>query len=170
MAKAGKSGDGVGAGGLPGSGNIDQIREILFGAQQREQDERSTTLEKQIERESKRTVDHLNKTKASIEESLDKLAGDLGSRLDQIAQRLEQVDAESKKATADTAQTLDQRMTEVSQELHELIDRLEKQKTGREELGGQLMELGLRLKGDIALDAIESSLGGMLEANADDQS
>lgn len=169
MAKAGKAGDGAGMGGLGGSGNIDQIREILFGATQREQDERSSTLEKQLQRDAKRAADHLDKTRASLESSLEKLSGDLGSRLDQIAQRIEQVDADAKKATADTAQTLDQRLTDVGQELRELIDRLEQQKTGREELGGQLMELGLRLKGDIALDAIESSLGAMLEMNPDDE-
>lgn len=169
MVKAVKAGEAAGASGLPGSGNIDQIREILFGATQREQEERSTSLERQLEREGKRAADHLEKTKASLERSLDKLAGDLGARLDQIAQRIEQVDADARKATDEAAQNLDQKLSDVSHELHELIDRLEKQKTGREELGDQLMELGLRLKGDITLGTIESSLGALLETNLDDQ-
>ena len=192
MPKAAKdSGDG-GQTGLPAPGSIDQIREILFGQSQREHEARASQLEQLIDRRSTEAADRLEKAQAAIERRLDKLTTDLNGRLDQLANRLEQAEATAKSDLADTAkdlrskiddldkrlakeiqdqgQGLENKLADLRQDMNGAVDRLDQEKTGKLNLGDYLMEIGMRLKGDPNLGAIESSLSEMLKGTQDDAS
>ena len=192
MAKAAKSTGEAGQIGLPGGGSIDQIREILFGQSQREHEARATKIERLIEQRSAEAADRLAKTQSSLEKHLEKLAADMNARLDQLSARLEQAEATAKQDLAGTAKDLtakigdlDKRVTKdiqdqgrnlekkldgLRQEMNGAVDRLEEEKTGKLNLGDYLMEIGMRLKGDPNLGAIESSLSEMLKGTEDDAS
>lgn len=191
MAKGGRSLSAGAESVIANSGNIDQIREILFGATQREQESRSTTLERLIERKSAAQGERLEKTKANLEGQLERMASDLSARLDQIGQRLEQAEGTARQMNADTTKSLSDKLTKLDgsltkamesqgealetkleslhSELTKAIDKLDDDKTGRLDLGDQLIEIGMRLKGDETLGAIESSLSGLLGAKSDEK-
>ena len=191
MAKAGRSGGAGTESVLPGGGNIDQIREILFGAAQREQEGRASNLERLIERTNASQAERLEKAKANLEGQIEKMTSELSSRLDQIVQRLEQAESNARQMNADTTKSLtdklskldgslskaletqgdafDRKRDSLPGELTAAISKLDEDKTGRLDLGDQLIEIGMRLKGDETLGAIESSLSGLLGANSDEK-
>ena len=192
MAKAAKQTDTKPAAeGLMSGGSIDQIREILFGATQREHEARSGQLEKRIQRGQAEAAERVTMLQASIERQLEKLSADLTSRLDQLAQRIDEAEAAAKRDTAaaakdlseqisaldkrlsgdlrDQGESLEQKIEDLRSEMTTATDRLEQEKTGKLNLGDYLMEIGMRLKGDPGLGAIESSLNELLKNASDEQ-
>lgn len=192
MAKAAKQTETkpAGEGMMPG-GNIDQIREILFGATQREHEARSGQLEKRIQRGQAEAAERVTMLQASVERQLEKLTADITSRLDQLAQRVDEVEAAAKRDTAaaakdlseqinalekrlsgdlrDQGDSLEQKTEDLRSEMTASVDRLDQEKTGKLNLGDYLMEIGMRLKGDPGLGAIESSLNELLKNASDEQ-
>ena len=176
---------------FPSGGSVDQIREILFGAAQREHEARASRLEKLIERRAKDLSDGMAKLQATIERQLEQSTSDLSARLDHLRERLDQVEAAAKKDTSSSARDLsdkisrlDKRLSKdlgaqdeslqhkidaIGEELTAAVRRLDREKTGNTNLGDFLMEIGMRLKGDPGLGTIESSLSAMLEAKPDEK-
>ncbi len=176
---------------IPSGGSVDQIREILFGAAQREHEARASRMEKLIERRAKDLTDRLARLQATIERQLEQSKSDLGARLEQLSERLDQVEAVAKKETAAAARDLsekiarlDKRLSKdieaqdesfqdkvdaIREDLTAAVQRLDQEKTGNTSLGDCLMEIGMRLKGDPALGSIESSLSEMLKAKPDEK-
>jgi exonuclease VII large subunit len=192
MAKAAKNTAEPSQGGLPAGGSIDQIREILFGQTQREHEARATQIERLIDQRSAEAAERLEKTQAALERRVEKLATDMNARLDQLAAHVEQAEATAKRELGGTAKDLagkigdlDKRLTKdlhdqgqglenklqsLRQELNGAVSRLDEEKTGKLDLGDYLTEIGMRLKGDPTLGAIESSLSEMLKGNRDEKS
>lgn len=176
---------------IPSGGSVDQIREILFGAAQREHEARVDRTEKLIERRAKELAERLAKLQATSERELEQTTSDLGVRLDQLSDRLDQVEAAAKKDTTAAARDLTDKIARLDKrvskdleaqdvslqdkldaaraDLTAAIQRLDLEKTGNTNLGDCLMEIGMRLKGDPALGSIESSLSGMLTAKPDEK-
>jgi uncharacterized protein YicC (UPF0701 family) len=176
---------------IPSGGSVDQIREILFGAAQREHEARASRMEKLIERRARDLADRLAKLQATSERELEQTTSDLGARLDQLSERLDQVEAVAKKDTTAAARDLSEKITRldkraskdleaqddrlqdkinaIREELTAAVQRLDQEKTGNTNLGDCLMEIGMRLKGDPALGTIESSLSEMLKAKPDEK-
>ncbi|NIA71396.1 hypothetical protein HBA54_22630 [Pelagibius litoralis] len=176
---------------LGNSGNIDQIREILFGAAQRDQESRNTRLENLIERKSTEAAQRLEKAQATFDRKMDKLSTDLNARLDQLIQKLGQVESTAREEIAaggreltEMINGLDDRLSRdiqeqgerferdleaVRDELANAVDRLDRDKAGNLNLGDQLIEVGMRLKGDPTLSKIEKSLSGLLNGQPDEK-
>lgn len=171
-------------------GSIDQIREILFGTAQREQDSRAVKLEKSLDQAAKRSSEQLDKTQRAIERRLDKLSTDFNARLDALTTRLGEAERTAKDDNAalendlagqiregeeslreelrDLSDSIAQKLEELRADLGEATDRLETEKTGNETLGEYLLELGMRLKGDPTLSALKVSVGDGTAAKPDD--
>ena len=164
-----------------GGGSIDQIRDILFGAAQREQDARAQRIEKNLDQAAKQAAAHLERTERALERKLDKMNADAKARLDGLTARLGEAEKTAKEENAaldqelsaqirDTEQNIRDELREVSEsildkmeelrnDLTEAIDLLRHEKAGNEDLGDYLLELGMRLKGDSTLSAIQTSIG-----------
>lgn len=142
----------------PTGGNINQVRDILIGPFQREQEARLKTLERTLERYKKDTVTAAERLESKLQKKMDEAAKssksadkDLQSSLDEArAEFAAEIEA-LEKQTVDHLNTL---RSDVELELARLRD----EKTGREDLGDYLMELGLRLKGESSLEKIETTV------------
>lgn len=154
-------------------GSIDQIREILFGTAQREHKKRASRIEKDLEQVSKQAAQHLQATEKAIQKRMDTIASDLVARLDALAARLDEVEARARSDNTAVEKDLSEKISEsenglrqdvddlghaITKKLHDLhqelgdaIDRLDHQKTTRDDLGDYLMDVATRLKGDSAL-------------------
>lgn len=173
-------------------GSIDQIREILFGSAQRELETRAVRIEKSLDQAAKEAAEQLGKTQRATERRLDKLTADFTARMEAHAARLAEAAKTAREDTAaleselgaqlrdseqslreelhDLGETMSRKLDQLQRELLEAIERLEDEKTGREALGNYLLEVGMRLKGDATLDALEASVGSGSAAQPDDDS
>ena len=171
-------------------GSIDQIREILFGSAQREMETRALRIEKTLDQAAKEAAEQLEKTQRATERRLDKLTSDFTARMEAQATRLAEASKSAREETAaleselgtqlrDTEQTLreelhdlgdsmSRKLDDLRRELLDAIERLQDEKTDREALGNYLLEVGMRLKGDATLDALEASVGSGSAASPDD--
>ncbi len=173
-----------------GGGSIDQIRDILFGTAQREQEARAKRIEKSLEQAAKQAAEQLEKAERALDRKLGKMNADLNARLDALIARLSEAEKSAKDDNAaldkelsaqirETEQSVRDELREVSEgildklaelrgDMTEAIDRLQYEKTGNENLGDYLLEMGMRLKGDPTLNAIQASLGDGTAAKPDD--
>lgn len=165
-----------------GSGNINQIRDILVGPYQREQEARLAQLEKALERYQKEADAATKRVQEKLDKRLDATADKLGAKISDLAKALKQAEKEQSQALqaldSEVAARIDELQAKIAadlKELEELTDEnlralrtdmeasaasLHDAKVGRQDLGDYLLELGLRLKGESSLEAIESSLKG----------
>ena len=170
-------------------GSIDQIREILFGSAQRQIDsrfaaaekslataaekaavqlaeardaltERSDALDSRLETQIESVLNQLDKTQSELEESIDTVQRKLSDDLSALEKQIRQ-------AMADQASAFEKKLKVLEDELYSTAARLEEEKTGKQDLGDYLMEIGLRLKGDRGLAAIQSSVGAAVTSEGD---
>jgi len=178
--------------GLEGSGNINQIRDILIGPFQRDQQAAIARLEQRIERFAAEASEQAEQTQDRLHKSLEASMTMIEARLSECVERLSKVEAGARRETEDLAKSLGRELCEVDQKLRNEIEssassaekrlaafRLETdeamlalrdEKTGRADLGDYLTEIGMRLKGEQALSALESSLQDALDAEPRDDS
>lgn len=191
MAKPKKAGpQGLEEAAAMGGGSIDQIRDILFGAAQREQDSRAQRIEKNLDQAAKQASAQLDRAERDLDRKIDKLNSELKARLDALTTRLGEAEKTAKDDNAvlnqelsaqirETEQSIRDELREVSENIldklaelrddfTEAVDRLQQEKTGNEDLGDYLLELAMRLKGDSTLSAIQASIGDGSAAKSDD--
>ena len=179
MAAKGKNDD---TGADPTGGNINQIRDILVGPYQREQEAKLAHLEKLIERyrtesdnATARAQEKLEKRIATTSEKLaakvtdltktlkesnkgqDKALDALGS---EISDKIDELQAKMASDMKDLEKLTEEHVRTLRADFDAGIAELRDAKVGREDLGDYLMEIGLRLKGESSLKSIESSLKG----------
>lgn len=152
-----------------GGGNINQIRDILVGPFQREQESRLASLEKALERYQAESEAATQRAQQKLEKKIETTTEKLSEKISELGKALKATEkAQGKaleKAQSDLATELaglEQLMEEQIRALREDVEsgmaELRDAKVGREDLGDYLMEIGLRLKGESALQSIEGSL------------
>jgi len=147
-------------------GNINQVRDILIGPFQREQEARLDALERTMERHRKEAADAASKLEEKLSKKLDELtksskeadkalAKDLEKAQKQLAAEIEALDKQTKA-----------HLNTLRSDLELELARLREDKAGREDLGDYFMELGMRLKGETSLEKISSTLSSMRSGDA----
>lgn len=129
---------------------LDQLRHILYGNQARATERRLDDLEARLETINQELQNNLNKQAATLSgtaanqfQALDEKLAQTNSNLNQ---RLDQQIADLRKQLADFRAESRQRDSELRQEMLTLGAMLDKQKTGRTELGQLLVDLGQQLQ------------------------
>jgi len=163
-----------------GSGNINQIRDILIGPFQREQAARFDRMEQALQRAIADSADATRRAEESLQKGLDTAVDSLEAKLSDLSKRISDLDeTRRREATAmadDFGTKLKALDTRVSKELRDLekhsddrlrvtreqieaaLADLRNEKTSRFDLGDYLTEIGLRLKGESSLSELENSL------------
>jgi chromosome segregation ATPase len=165
-----------------GGGNINQIRDILVGPFQREQEARLDQLEREVARHkkegdaaTKRAQEKLEKQLAAASEKLTNKISDLNKALKdsdranadaleamskELTERIEELQAELAADIRSLEKHTEKQASALRKDLNDAVAHLRDDKVGRHDLGDYLMEVGMRLKGESALQAIESSVKG----------
>lgn len=147
--------------------SIDKVREILFGAQQRKADQRFGILEKHIEREVRALDEKLEESKRGMDRRLSEMETKIVDEMKKLSQRLDDALTGFRKEADQTSAQLGERLSaaersmrddieaqsrqtlarigEMKSDLETTAASLDADKTSRDELGGYLMELGMRL-------------------------
>lgn len=173
------------------AGSMDQIREILFGQFERENNSHLQKLQSSIDRNAKSSSEHLAETRAELEKGLSKLAETTTASLDKLSEELSASRAAAKQALQELSKELTTRLAQAEQRLEgELkttraglqknidalednldrsVEQLDDAKADRADLGDILIEMGMRLKGDAALEAIKAQVSNAQNAGAVNQ-
>jgi len=163
-----------------GSGNINQIRDILIGPFQREQEAHFSRVEQALERIAREAEDRTNRAQEKLQKGLEAAVSGLESRIADLNKKLEQLDETTRRDASQLASDIDERLKETQarllaeiqendrsadkrlnklrEELDSGIASLRDEKTSRHDLGDYLAEIGLRLKGETSLAALDASL------------
>lgn len=163
-----------------GAGNINQIRDILIGPFQRDQESRFERMEQTLQRAASEAADATTRSQEKLQKSLDAAVDGLEAKLSDLSKRMTDLDDTRKREAASLAEDLtrqlreletklttdlrdlerhaDERLRGVRGDMDTALAELRDQKTSRHDLGDYLMELGLRLKGEASLSALDSSL------------
>jgi uncharacterized protein YicC (UPF0701 family) len=112
--------------------SLEQVREILFGAESRRAEAARRTLESKI-------AERLGRLEAEYERRFEKLLQDLQQRFDKACQLVE---AES----AERRESIQTQHDELIGRLERAADALSQTKTSREELAGLLDDVATRLR------------------------
>ncbi len=134
--------------------DLDQLRNILYGNQARATESRLDDLEARLETVRRELSEDLNKRAASLSNSsssqLNNTQQTLVTQIEQMAtdfnQRLSAQIATLNQQLADSRADSRQRDNDLRQEMLTLGAMIDKQKTGREELGTLLVQLGTQLQ------------------------
>lgn len=150
-------------------GNINQIRDILVGPFQREQENRLAQLEKTLERYQAEADAATKRAQEKLEKRIDGASDKLGEKISDLSKALKAAEKAQGKALdevqsklasdmKDLEKLIDDHVRALRDDLEAGMAELRDAKVGRQDLGDYLMEIGLRLKGESALQSIESSL------------
>lgn len=124
----------------PSKDNMDQIRELIFGEQSRENHRKFSSIEGKIKEVAERittSIDDYNQKFKDVEKNTQKMQNHLESHIDNMKNELKKI------------------IQSTESQLSKQIDLLTQDKTDRLELGNFLIELGIRIKGEDLLDTIK---------------
>ena len=169
------------------SGNINQIRDILIGPFQREQEAHLARIEQTLERHASEAADQTARAQEKLQKNLEASVVALESRLGDLGKRIQQLDETSRRDLTqlatdteanikelgtrigsdlrDAERAANKRMDEARAALEAAIGQLRDEKTSRYDLGDYLAEIGLRLKGEPSLSALDASLQDALHGD-----
>lgn len=140
-------------------GNIDQIRDIIFGAQLRDYDNRFTKLETDISRLQQETLKHVEQLKASF-------SSELKSAVEVIEKKLKLLSLAVQEETADLSQQIDRVNRKFSSTVQSLDEELDKQNNSiREEISqnkNQFQEEIVTLR-NLVLEELEQHFADLTE-------
>lgn len=132
------------------SNDLEQLRDILYGNQARATEQRLDELEIRLEDVNQalknNTADQVSSLSGSMQQQFKAVDEKLAQTNASINQRLDQQISDLRKQLADFRAESRQRDTELRQEMLTLGAMLDRQKTGRSELGELLVELGQQLQ------------------------
>ncbi|MGZ0187790.1 MAG: hypothetical protein ACKVH0_07270 [Alphaproteobacteria bacterium] len=151
--------------------SIDKVREILFGAQQRKADQRFGDIKQEFERQISASDDRSEEARRGIDRRIELMETKLVDEMKKLSQRLDDSLASFRKeadqsntqlrdslAAAEKslqseieaqAKQTQARLADLKADLDRAASDLDGDKTSRDELGGYLMELGMRLSSDL---------------------
>lgn len=169
-------------------GNINQIRDILIGPFQREQEATVARLEQSLERAAREAEDRTARAQEKLQKALEASVAGLEARISDLAKRVEQLDETTRRDASQLASDLERQMKEMQGRLlSEIQDnersterrfltlrgeidaelaKLRDEKTSRHDLGDYLAEIGLRLRGERSLAALDASLKDALHGGS----
>jgi hypothetical protein len=172
---------------VSGGGNINQIRDILIGPLQREQDARFARNEQTLERIAREAAEQSERAAAQLRKALEAAVDSLEARLADLTKRLAEADDGARRGLARVSDELGKQVRDFDTRLRAQVEEvardaetrvralradaeaavaaLRDEKTSRHDLGDYLAELGLRLKGEASLRALESSLADALHGD-----
>ncbi len=102
---------------LAGSGNLEKVREILFGSQARDYERRFSRLEDRLVKESLDLRDEMKKRFDSLESFIKKEIDSLNSRLRSEAESREKADQELSHAMAEIARAFEKRASQIEEHM-----------------------------------------------------
>jgi biotin operon repressor len=162
------------------AGSMTQIREILFGQIERENNARFQKIESSIDTNAKNSSQQLAEARSELEKGLSRLAEKTAASLDKLSEELSASRAEAKQNLQELSKELTARLGEAEERLEsdlktarasleknidDLEDNLDKSvaqlddaKADRADLGDMLIEMGMRLKGDATLEALKTQV------------
>jgi tetrahydromethanopterin S-methyltransferase subunit G len=130
--------------------DLDQLRNILYGNQARATEQRLDELEIRLENVNRELQNNLQEQVTTLSGSTDQHLKAVEEKVTQtntnINQRLDQQISDLRKQLADFRAESRQRDDDLRQEMLTLGAMLDKQKTGRSELGELMVELGQQLQ------------------------
>ena len=130
--------------------DLDQLRNILYGNQARATEQRLDDLEVRLENVNRELQNSLEDQVTTLSDSTEKQFKAVEEKLTQtntnLNKRLDQQISELRKQLTDFRVESRQRDADLRQEMLTLGAMLDKQKTGRTELGDLLVELGQQLQ------------------------
>lgn len=156
-----------------GTENVGKIRDIIFGANMREYDERFATLDEQLNKEVKRlreeTDKRMNKFEDFVKSELSKLADKLSTEKkerteedksigndmvaleDRVTTAIGEVDAQLGHEAQEIRESLRAQVKELMDNLNKQSGSLRDSKVDRAGLADMFTELSMRLTGDLEL-------------------
>jgi hypothetical protein len=171
-----------------GSGNINQIRDILIGPFQREQEATFARVEQTLERIAREAEDRTARAQEKLQKALEASVTGLESRIADLAKRVELLDETTRRDASqlasdvernrsetqarlqseiqDNERSTERRFATLRQEIEAELASLRDEKTSRHDLGDYLAEIGLRLKGERSLAALDASLQDALHGGS----
>lgn len=133
--------------------DLEQLRDILYGNQARATEQRLDDLETRLENINQELKNNLDDQVSSLSGTTGQQFKAVEEKITQsnanLNQRLDQQISDLRKQLADFRAESRQRDTELRQEMLTLGAMLDKQKTGRTELGEMLVELGQQLQQNV---------------------
>ena len=109
-----------------GSGSLDQIREILFGAAQEQQDDRAGSIEKQLKRVGKEAAGQLDEVRGSLQAQLAAATAVLTADFGKLATALDEASAAATRDRAALDDALPVKVGDLERSLREEIAALTK--------------------------------------------
>jgi hypothetical protein len=171
-----------------GGGNINQIRDILIGPFQREQEATIARVEQSLERTAREAEDRTARAQEKIQKALEASVTALESRIADLVKRVELLDETTRRDASqlagdvgrdmkemqgrllseiqDNERSSERRFATLRQEIEAELANLRDEKTSRHDLGDYLAEIGLRLKRESSLAALDASLQDALHGGS----
>lgn len=148
-------------------GNIDKVRDILFGGQMREYDRRFTRLEERLVRETTELRDDIRSRLTALEQFVKQETAALSDRLTAEHDTRTSTEREIDRAQRELRQHLLEVQQRLSDDLRHKIDdvlarlgreaaELRADKTDRAALAGLLTEMAMRLTNDLSIPGIDN--------------
>ncbi|MEM7652535.1 MAG: hypothetical protein AAF220_05075, partial [Pseudomonadota bacterium] len=146
---------------LGGGKNINQIRDILIGPFQRETDGKFRASEESLNRLSDMHSERMDLMQSRLEKAVDHAVEDLTSRMKRMDDHLQGMIRAQDKA-------MNTGFEHIRRDIDQKFRDLQNSKTGREDLADYLVEIGMRLKQEPTLNAIEDELRAITDAEDQD--
>ena len=126
-----------------GEKDLSQVRELIFGEQMRQNENKFSALEERLDelkKDMSNAVNETNQRFKQVEKEAQKLQDKLESHIEKVKKDLSN--------SLDTAKS----------QLLKKIDQLNQDKTGRIELGNMLIEVGMRIKGEDLMETLKDKV------------
>lgn len=147
---------------LPSGTNITQIREILFGQTQRENEGRFRRVEENISRLRDELMERLDLMHAQIDREIQAAKSESTQMGLQFAERVKALEDHLRGEVKSNAKFLQGNLDAMRLDLENAVRGLSNSKTGRNDLADYLIEVGLRLKGEPTLNALDEQLKALV--------
>ena len=142
----------------PDTGNIAQIRDILFGDAQRTNEQKFEALEKSLSDSFAKLNDHISDMATNIGNRIADLSAHMDQEVAALQTRLDDVEAtlrseageqgqDMRDALDSTSKALQADIKALQKELRKELAALDDKKTTREDLASYLVDIGERLRG-----------------------
>tara|TARA_R110002096_G_scaffold12473_9_gene44918 strand:+ start:1784 stop:2251 length:468 start_codon:yes stop_codon:yes gene_type:complete len=112
-------------------GNLEQVREILFGAHQRDQSSRFSQIEASVSRQAAESAENLEAVRRDLSDRIDQLADRLSAQMDTLSTRLDEGLAALRRDQDTEQRQIADQVTEAERKLRESLDAIERQANER---------------------------------------
>lgn len=129
----------------PPMGSVDQIRDILFGAQMRTYEDRFSDLEERLIDEAKSLRDDIHSRFQALERNLEAERGERGEATDKVVEELRATARSFTDRAEQDRNELRNELAAARDAIMERLDALQNAKTDRSALSGMLRQMAAEL-------------------------